>query len=92
MPTREGKGVSIFASRDESGSKIVAIVLNLDPRFAAQVDIDAQTCGTLGARRVFSYGAASSGFTEEKPVPDAKPASEIVAPYSIKVIEMTIVR
>jgi hypothetical protein len=90
VPTREGKGVSLFASRDESGSKLVAIVLNLDATYAAQAEIDTSSCGVVRSRRVFSYGPSSSGLKEEPSASEVTPVSELVAPYSLKVIELNI--
>ena len=41
VPARGADQVSIFASRDESGTHLVAIALNLDPAVAAEAELDA---------------------------------------------------
>ena len=65
LPTRSGENVSLFASRDQTGSRLVAIVLNLDPTYAAELDIDASSCGTVkssvGTCCVGSFAMVSPG-------------------------------
>ncbi len=93
LPTREAAGVSLFASRDDRGSHLVAVVLNLDPIFAVQTAIDISACGRVAARRVFTYGTDSSALTEQvaKTSRDAE-LDPVLSPYSLAVIELTMVQ
>jgi hypothetical protein len=87
IPTRGAENVSFFASRDQTGEHVVAIILNLDPIFAVRARIDAGTCGRLESRRAFSYSESSTELTEEAsrtPPPDV----ELVPPYSIRVLNL----
>jgi len=94
LQTREQEKVSLFASRNASGTQIVAIVVNRDPVFAIRARIKLEACGTARARRVFSYGGDNTSLAEVHPEPGATgPVSGItVAPYSLTVIEQAIER
>jgi hypothetical protein len=93
IPTQGAQGISLFASRDATGSHIVAIALNLDPTSAVEADVDLSSCGGVAGARVFAYEAGSTGFVEGKPPPSApagSPSAKIVlAPYSMNVIDVT---
>ena len=87
VPTHEAPGVSLFASRDETTSRVTAVLLNLDPDSAVRADVDVSLCGTVSSRRVFSY-TGGPAIVEEKAPPDARAVSETLQPYSMKVIEL----
>lgn len=94
VPTKEAEGVSLFASRNESGSHVVAVVVNRDPTFAVSARIDLDACGNAGSKRIFSYGRTSKALLEDKP---AEPGSDgasrfVVAPYSFAVVDIDIER
>ena len=91
VPAKAPEGTSLFASRDESGQKLVAVVLNLDPNQAAQARIELKGCGTLDTVRVLGYSGAPGGFTEQ--TPGAKTAgalSQRLPPYSMTVLDLTV--
>ncbi len=90
VPTREAPDVSLFASRDESGAHVTAVLLNLDPNAIVQANIDVSRCGTIAARRAFSYTSGAPSLVEEAKVAASQPVSETLAPYSIKVLELTV--
>jgi hypothetical protein len=98
VPTTEGPGVSLFASRDEARSKVVAVLLNLEPDTAADAEVDVSSCGSAFARRAYEYRDGSAGFStgatgrdagreEESRTPGV--FRERVEPYSIKVLTLT---
>jgi hypothetical protein len=91
VPAKAPEGTSLFASRDASGNKLVAIVLNLDPDQAAQAQIELKGCGTLDSVRVLGYSGAPGGFTEQ--TPGARAAGSLtqrLAPYSMTVLDLTV--
>jgi hypothetical protein len=92
VPTREAEALSLFASRDEAGSEIVAIGINTDATFAAQTDIDLQGCGEVTERRVFSLSPSSPALTEEKPAGPLAPMRAVIPPYTLKVFDLKIER
>jgi len=93
LPTRDAQNVSVFASKDKSGTHIVAVIVNRDPTFAADASLNLEGCGRPVSRRIFSYGAGSkalaSATTDPAPAPDSRFA---VAPYSIAVIDLQVER
>lgn len=91
VPATAAEGTSLFASRDESGRKLVAIVLNLDPDQAAQARIELKGCGTLDSVRVLGYSGAPGGFTEQTPGAKAEGSlSQRLPPYSMTVLDLTV--
>jgi hypothetical protein len=95
VPTTEAPGVSVFASRDDARSRIVAVLLNLDAETAADAEIDVSACGAGFSRRVFEYRDGTAGFAggEQKDAAGqrSKPGfvRDRIEPYSIKVLELT---
>lgn len=91
VPAKAAEGTSVFASRDEAGGKMVAVVLNFDPDQAAQAQIQLKGCGTLDSVRVLGYSGAPGGFTEQ--TPGAKAAGSLtqrLPPYSMTVLDLTV--
>lgn len=89
VATKEAERVSLFASKDENGSRVVAVLLNLDPVFAADARIDMPACGKVTSRRVFAYGSSSQGIVEVPPQPTNDGAlSQVLAPFSMTVIDL----
>jgi len=89
LPTREGRNVSLFASRDAAGGHVVAVLVNRDPVFAATTSIGLGACGRVKSQRLFGYEAGSSALTERKP--DAERSDKLVTtapPYSITVFDV----
>ncbi|NMO22685.1 glycosyl hydrolase [Pyxidicoccus fallax] len=91
VPAKAPEGTSLFASRDDSGKKLVAIALNLDPDQAAQAQVELKGCGTLDSVRVLGYAGAPGGFTEQTPgSKGAGSVSQRLPPYSMTVFELTV--
>jgi hypothetical protein len=65
--------------------------LNLDPAAAVHTDVDVSACGDVTARRVFAYGQGSLQFMPETTTgTDAHVASQNMAPWSMKVVELSL--
>ena len=80
-----------FASRDASGKKLVAVLLNFDPEQAAQAQLELKGCGTLNTVRVLGYSGAPGGFTEQATGTQAEQTlSQRLPPYSITVLDLTV--
>ncbi len=90
IPARGTDGVSVFASRDDSRTHVVAILLNEDPTRAVQADVDVTSCGPVASKRVFSYDGDGPGFRTK--TNSATNVSERLAPYSINVVELTLAK
>jgi len=59
-------GVSVFASRNESGNHLVAVLLNLSQKHASGAAVDVGSCGTAKTVQVYSYDSHSGGLTARK--------------------------
>ena len=91
VPARGADQVSLFASRDESGTHLVAIALNLDPAVAAEAELDVSSCGHPSGSRTFVYGPGRSSITlENSHHADQTLLHEVIPPYSLKIIELTL--
>ena len=89
VPTRMADGVSLFASRDDTGTHLVAVLLNLDPTYAKDAEIDMSTCGATSSRRIFAYGNGAQDFVADPPRTEASTLHERIQPYSMKVLDIT---
>jgi hypothetical protein len=89
LTTRESEGVSLFASRDAGGTKIVAILLNRDPDISATVRLELDGCARVASHRVFRFTAGSSGLLPQPPgQADEQGISETLPPYSLTVLDI----
>ena len=87
------KTTSVFASTDDTGGKIVAVVLNLDPREGADATVDMLGCGEVLSRRTFQYTGTADGMhqLDDKTAADGKGVlKQKVPPYSITVFELNV--
>lgn len=101
VPTREAPGVSVFASRDDGRSRLVTVLLNLEPETEIETEIDVSTCGAGFSRRTFEYRDGAPGFVETRkpqgegavPEDDERgPIRERLEPYSMKVLDLVILK
>ena len=90
FPPRHRTTSPSFASTDASATHVVAVVLNLDPVFASQADIDVTSCGQVTQEKVFRYGSDVSALTAETGKSSGTVLHELIAPYSIKVLDLTL--
>jgi hypothetical protein len=90
LPAAGTENVSLFASRDPAGSKLVAIVVNRDAAFAADVEIDVTSCGGARSQRLFAYAAGYSGLSEKPTPAPGRLLRGNVPPYALAVFEATL--
>jgi hypothetical protein len=90
LPTTMADGVSLFASRDGSGSHIVAVVLNLQPDRAIRARVTSTGCAAAARSRAFSYSGGPDGFTSA-PVEASGNAitTGVLSPYSMTVLDIS---
>ena len=89
LATKASGNVSLFASRDAAGSKLVMVVLNLDPSARASGRLNLQGCGEATSQRVFRYVSGGTGLVSELPgAADGKGLSLSLPPYSLTVIDL----
>lgn len=87
----EGTLTSLFASRDSSGQRVVAVVLNMDPRSPLDARIDVGACGEVRSVRAFAYSGGVAGLVATEVGRSESTINATLAPHSITVVELTLV-
>jgi hypothetical protein len=85
LQTRSPDGVSAFASRNETGSRFVIVLLNLNADVSNSVTLELEGCGDLAPSRMFSYAGGPEGLL---PVPTPSLAGLDSPAYSLQVLEL----
>jgi hypothetical protein len=81
--------ISLFASRDQATSRLVLVLVNREPTFAASAKIDVSSCGRVAKQRAFVYGGNHSSLTAAAAAPiDPGAVAQAVPPYGIAVVEV----
>ena len=80
---------SLFASRDEAGERLVAVLLNHDPDRPLEARLELGSCAVAGETRAFGYTGVAAGL---EPLPPPATVAGVlthrVPPYSITVLEL----
>jgi hypothetical protein len=89
LDTSEDETVSLFASRDEKSTHLVAVLVNRDPVSEALAHIDLNGCGRPRSQRVFSYVSGARALAPQQAgTADARSISETVPAYSFMVVDV----
>jgi hypothetical protein len=88
----KGTGIlsSLFASRDDKGRRVVAVLLNLAPLSTLSAHVSLQGCGGVALTRGFTYTGGRGGFSTLSVVPGKEGVQTSVAPYSISVLDVDV--
>ena len=81
---------SLFASRDEAGKKVVAVLLNLSALTPLVPSITVTGCGAVAGARTMVYKGGSEAFTDLESSHSGSIVKLTAAPYSITVIELAL--
>jgi Glycoside hydrolase family 44 len=80
---------SLFASRDDSGKHLVAVVLNFSPTSAAAAQIELGSCGNVASVQSYTYTAGAKGFTAGATQTGATTkVAQTLPPYSITILDV----
>ena len=80
---------SLFASRDGSGKRLVAVLLNFSKTEAVAANVDLTSCGRPSAVRAFAYEGGPGGYSERKTAATrARSLVHSLPPYSITVLDI----
>jgi hypothetical protein len=82
------EGVSLFASRDASKSRLVLVLVNRDQTLKVTSTIALPGCGAVASSRLFSYSADSKGLTERPSEGAANALVVELEPFSFAVLEV----
>ncbi|MET0406139.1 MAG: glycoside hydrolase family 44 protein, partial [Cystobacter sp.] len=89
----DGRELSLFASRDESGQHLVSVALNLNKDAARDTLVEFKGCGTVESVRVFGYRGEASGFTQSQSArPTGNTVQLMLPPWSMSVLDVTMAR
>ncbi len=92
QPTTGTPDVPMFASRDDTGTHAVAIILNDSRKDAVTAQIDLSSCGKVDGSQAYSYTGSSRGLAAVDPsvplAPGSAKLSQVLPPYSITVLDV----
>jgi hypothetical protein len=90
VPTSSASSdLSLFASRDEAGTHVVVVALNLSPDAAVLAKIDTTSCGAVASRRAYSFKRGASKLEPaEDPETHGATLDQTLPPWSITVIDL----
>ena len=83
---------SVFASRNETGDRLVLVLLNTDPDGPLKARLDLSSCGTVVSSKTYSYSGDPSGFKPAPAVPRGGAAviEQPLEAYSINVLDLQV--
>ena len=84
--TTMAEDMSLFASTNDDGTQMTAMILNLDPKNATNAQISLSNCRGVKSATAFTYTGEPNGFAQAKPSTSAANLEIGVAPYSITVV------
>ncbi len=84
--TTMADNTSLFASTNDNGTQLTAMVLNLDAKKSVNAQIALANCKGVKSAKAYTYAGGPDGFALASPAASASSLSLGVAPYSITVI------
>jgi hypothetical protein len=78
---------SVFASRDDSGGRLVMIALNFSRDQAIAADLDVASCGKPESLKSYTYQGGTAGLVAGG-VSTPPPSQVVLAPYSLTVLDV----
>ena len=82
--------VSSFVSRDATGQKLVAVILNNSPNEALAANIALDSCGTVESAQAFTYDSRGAGITASPIQVSGKTTTQALPPYSISILNVAL--
>jgi hypothetical protein len=86
LNTHAPAGASAFASMSDDGGKVVAVLLNLDPKNPITADVELAGCKDVSVTKRYSYKSESRALTSE----NAATGPVTFEPFSINVMEWSV--
>lgn len=87
LKTEAPEGASLFASTDESG-RIVAVLLNFEPRVPLDAEVVLEGCSAEGGARMFTHADGVAGLEARPSTRDARRVRAALPPYSVTVLDV----
>lgn len=92
LPAQETDGVSLFASRDASATRLVLVLVNRKPSNKQSAVITLQGCGSVASSRLFSFAEGSKAFAPGASTITETGISAQLEPFSITVLDLRVKR
>ena len=95
VSTSGDKIISLFASQNHAGDKLVTVVLNMDSHEGSDTTIDLVGCGEISGGRTFQYTGLEAGIRKLSDKVNTQTRTSVrdrLPPYSITIYEMSINR
>jgi hypothetical protein len=92
VPVEETQTVSLFASRDESTSHLVLVLVNQQLDAKATAEVDLRDCGRVAASQLYRFGADSKALTAAPSSITAEGVSAELEPASFAVLDLRLQR
>lgn len=92
VPSSSPSGTSLYASRDEAGSKWVLVALNFSEHHPFDAAIALEGCASPASLASFVYTGAPEGFTSGAATVDGGAIRAKLPPHSITVFELSMAR
>jgi hypothetical protein len=90
MTTHESEQVSLFASRDETSTHLVLVVVNRDARSSVKANIELQGCGDVKSSKLYSYSGGPKGLSEAASQSLESSVSGVLEAYSFSVFDVQV--
>ena len=90
LKTRAPAPLSAFASRNEGGSHLTVVLLNLDPTQALDAGLDLSGCAAVSRHRTFQYSPDSRLAELADGSSGADAPHPVLPPWSITVVDLTL--
>jgi hypothetical protein len=81
------EGTSLFVSKNDAGTRYVAVALNFQRDTALKVKLETSACRALTAGKRFTYVGSPKGFEEAPLTPRGAVIEATLPPYSITVLD-----
>jgi len=87
LSTTERNNVSVFASRDSGGDKVVTILLNKNASAIVSARLEFEGCGRIRSNRIFRYASGDTELVAEPPAKiEGQWLTTALPPYSLTVV------
>lgn len=87
LPARESENLSLFASRDSTGTHLVLVAINRSAGSEANTNVALEGCGNVSGLRVFKY-SGGKGIEQDKGEITAGGVSTQLGAYSLAVFDI----
>jgi hypothetical protein len=90
VPVKATEHVSLFASRDTGGKRLVLVLVNRDAANKAVITLTLPGCGPLNSAQLFSFAASSKALSPAPSQVTKSGVSLVLEPYSFATLDLAL--